>query len=68
MRMDWKSALWYFGWLAILLLSLDFWNWNETTPLIYGIPFWVISLLALTLALSAYYALFARHAWGDGSD
>jgi hypothetical protein len=64
--MGWRRVVWYGGWLMLLLFSLDYWNWGQTTPLIHGIPFWTVNLLAVTLGLSVFYALFTEHMWGGG--
>jgi hypothetical protein len=56
---------WIIGYLILFFLSLDFWNWGAATPLILGMPYWVIHSLVLTSALSLYYLLFSKYCWGD---
>ncbi|MFH1404219.1 MAG: hypothetical protein ABIH11_08130 [Candidatus Altiarchaeota archaeon] len=68
MRMDWRRNLWYSGWLALLLLSLDFWNWGSIRYMFFGIPCWVVCMLIITVLLSMYYQLFSRTVWGEDDD
>jgi hypothetical protein len=60
-----KTMPWKVGYVVIVALSLDFWNWGRTEPLILGVPYWVVAFILLNLALSAFYMSFAANAWGD---
>jgi hypothetical protein len=60
-----KTMPWVLGYALIVLLSLDFWNWGRSQPVILGMPYWVIAFILLNLTLSAYYFLFSRKYWGD---
>jgi hypothetical protein len=53
------------GYVAILLLSLDFYSWGVSEPFFAGLPFWVLMMLGLTLLLSVYYFLFSVFCWRD---
>jgi len=61
-----SNFLWYLLFVGLFLLSLDFWNWGQSEPLILGLPFWVIYLLVLTLSVSLAFYAFSRFAWRDG--
>jgi len=57
------KTLWFLIFAILFLLSIDFWAWNKTEPFIFGLPFWVIYILILTLSLSFFYYLFCRYFW-----
>ena len=59
------SVKWYFLFIALFLFSLDFWGWNQTTPLIFGLPFWVYYLIFLTLFTSGAYLIFTKYHWEE---
>ena len=54
---------WIGAFAVILILSLDFWNWGKATPLVFGMPYWIVIFILLNLALSLYYLLFSRLYW-----
>jgi len=58
-----SNVLWYLLFVGLFLLSLDFWNWGQSKPLILGLPFWVIYLLVLTLSVSLAFYAFSRFTW-----
>ncbi|MDH7517031.1 MAG: hypothetical protein QHH19_01610 [Candidatus Thermoplasmatota archaeon] len=60
-----KNFVWYFLFIGLFLLSLDFWAWNTSKPLILGLPFWVWYLLVLTLSLSLMFYVFTRFYWRE---
>jgi hypothetical protein len=51
--------------IAIFVLSLDFWNWGQATPLIFGLPYWVVYLLILTILTSLCFFLVSKFLWSD---
>ena len=59
------NVIWYLIFIGLFLLSLDFWWWGQTTPLIFGLPFWVVYLLILTLITSLAFYLFSKYYWRD---
>jgi hypothetical protein len=60
-----KNFIWYLLFIGFFLLSLDFWMWNNSKPLILGLPFWIWYLLIITLLLSVVYYLFVHFYWRD---
>ncbi len=60
-----KYALYFLAFLLIFLLSMDFWSWHASKPLIWGIPYWVVFLYTLTLMISVFYYLFSKKFWRD---
>ena len=60
-----KVLPWVMGFAAIVVLSLDFWNWGAAMPLLFGMPYWVVAFIALNLIISIYYLLFCRFYWRD---
>ncbi len=59
------NAVWYLLFIVLFLLSLDFWGWRQTNPLILGLPFWVWYLFILTLATAVAFYLFSKGHWRD---
>jgi hypothetical protein len=57
------NALWYLFFILLFLLSLDFWNWGQSKPLILGLPFWVYYLIILTLLTSLVFYAFSKFYW-----
>lgn len=60
-----KNGVWYIVFIGIFLLSLDFWWWGQAEPLMFGLPFWVVYLLILTLITSVAFYLFSKYYWRD---
>jgi hypothetical protein len=60
-----NNVIWYMFFIGLFLLSMDFWGWNQSKPLILGLPLWVIYLLILTLASSIIFYLFSKTYWED---
>jgi hypothetical protein len=58
-----KNIVWYFLFIFLFLLSLDFWNWEINLPLIFGMPFWMLYFLVLTLFTSFAFYLFSKFVW-----
>ncbi|MBN2065778.1 MAG: hypothetical protein JW771_03100 [Candidatus Thermoplasmatota archaeon] len=59
------NVVWYLLFIVLFLLSLDFWGWGQTNPLILGLPFWVWYLVILTLATAVAFYLFSKCYWGE---
>jgi len=49
--------------VALFLLSLDFWAWGQSEPLFLGLPFWVYYLFFLTIATSIAFFIFSKYNW-----
>ncbi len=56
-----------FFWLIVFLIvfsaSVDIWWWNSAQPLVFGLPFWVLYFILLTLTLSCVFYFFAKYHW-----
>lgn len=63
-----SNILWYFLFILIFILSLDYWQWNVHNPLVYGLPLWIIYFLILTILTSFVFYLFSIFYWRDNSD
>jgi hypothetical protein len=59
------NAVIYIVFTGLLLLSLDFWGWNQSKPFFIGLPFWVYYLLFLTLATSFAFLIFSKYYWEE---
>ncbi|KYK23877.1 hypothetical protein AYK24_06990 [Thermoplasmatales archaeon SG8-52-4] len=60
-----RNVIWYFVFILLFILSLDFWNWGQSKPLFFGLPFWVYYLLILTLLTSFAFYGFTKFYWRD---
>jgi hypothetical protein len=60
-----NNVVWYILIIGLFLLSMDFWGWNQSHPLIFGLPIWVVYLFILTLATSIVFYLFSNTFWED---
>ncbi|GIV63733.1 MAG: hypothetical protein KatS3mg045_1072 [Bellilinea sp.] len=60
-----RIGLWLAGWFLIILLGIDFYNWEKTPRLVAGLPDWVWFDLGLILATSLIYGVLSRVAWED---
>lgn len=60
-----KIGLWLAGWLAVILLGVDFYNWGKPPHLILGLPDWVWFDLGLILLTSLIFGLLSQHQWED---
>lgn len=60
-----SNAVWYLLFILLFLLSLDFWNWGQSKPMILGLPVWMWYLLILTLLTSLAFYAFVRFVWRE---
>ncbi len=60
-----KNFVWYLLFIGLFLLSLDFWMWKVSEPLMLGLPFWMWYLFVLTLSLSLVFYVFTRFYWRE---
>jgi len=66
LKKGYKNYVWCFiVFLALFVLSLDFWGWNSASPMFLGLPIWVYYLLFLTLSLSVFFYIIAKNVWRD---
>jgi len=60
------NAIVYLVFIGIFLLSLDFWGWDQSKPMLLGLPLWMYYLIILTLATSFAFLIFSKYYWeGD---
>jgi len=59
-----KRWLWWLVFAALMFLSIDFWDWNDDSILLF-MPLWAWYIFSLTLAISAFFALFSKYGWRD---
>jgi hypothetical protein len=57
--------LWFFVFLAIFMLAVDWWNWGHSEIMLFGLPYWILRVIVLTLVLSPVFWVFSHHLWGD---
>ena len=60
-----NKKIWIIIFSVVFLLSIDFWNWGNYHPLIFGLPFWLIYNLFLTLILSILFLFFSKIHWRE---
>jgi hypothetical protein len=60
-----KSIVWLIIFLGIFVLANDWWNWNQETSVLFGLPFWIVRIFILTIGLSPLFWAFSRSAWRD---
>jgi len=60
-----NNVIWYILFIGLFILSMDFWGWNQSNPLILGLPLWVVYLFILTLAISIVFYFFSKTYWED---
>jgi hypothetical protein len=50
---------------ALILLSLDIWNWALGGPDVVGMPYWVVWDIAMVIATGIFYLLLSLYVWRD---
>ncbi|RLI59480.1 MAG: hypothetical protein DRO67_09780 [Candidatus Asgardarchaeum californiense] len=60
-----NNAMVYVVFIGLFLLSLDFWGWDQSNPLVLGLPLWVYYILFLTLATSLAFLIFSKYYWRE---
>jgi hypothetical protein len=58
-----KRWLVLFG--ALIILSIDIWNWNTSQPILSFMPFWTWHIVILIFSYSLSFALFVKYEWRD---
>ncbi len=58
-----ENVFWYFMFILLFIFSLDFWSWNLSKPLVFGLPLWIYYLLILTLLTSVVFYVFSKIYW-----
>lgn len=56
---------WAAAWLGLIVLGVDFYNWNKTPVLWLGLPTWLWQLLAVVLLVALLYGILSRAAWEE---
>ena len=56
---------WAAAWLGLIVLGVDFYNWNKTPVLWQGLPAWLWQLLAVVLLAAVLYGVLSRAAWEE---
>ena len=60
-----KTYLWILCFIVLFLLSFDVWNWDRIYPLIFGIPFWIMYHIFLTILVSLIFYVFVKQMWSE---
>ena len=47
-----NSRNWAFVFILLIILSIDWWNWNSSNRLAEWIPWWIIYLVVIQFALA----------------
>jgi hypothetical protein len=58
-----ENAFWYLVFILLFSFSLDFWGWNKSRPVIFGLPLWIYYFLILTLLTSVVFYIFSKYFW-----
>jgi len=60
-----KDWFWWFAWLLLLGLGIDFYNWGKSGDFFLGLPLWLWQLFGLVLLIALVYGLLTRIAWEE---
>ncbi|MBN1150258.1 hypothetical protein JXA84_03435 [candidate division WOR-3 bacterium] len=55
---------WVFAWFAYVVLSFDFWDWNKSAVIIFGLPSWIYWDTFLVFSLSPVLFYLVKR-WDD---
>ncbi len=58
-----QQMLWVLLFVVCFVLAVDVWNWSYAQPRIFGLPFWIVYHLLLTISLSFIFFVFVRTHW-----
>jgi hypothetical protein len=58
-----NNIFWYLLFTLLLIFSLDFWGWNNSNPLIIGLPLWIYYFIILTILTSVAFYIFSKYIW-----
>jgi len=50
----------FYGFLAIFILAMDFWRWGKPSGLVFGFPAWVVYFIGLSVAQTALAYFWVR--------
>ena len=65
LSVKWKRAIFAGAFLVLIVLSVDFWNWGSSRPVMLGMPFWVFWDILIVLMTGVYYILLGLYIWRD---
>jgi len=60
-----KTLIWFIVFFILSILYFDFWNWGKSTPFFYGLPYWIIYHIILTILTGLVFYIFVQSIWGD---
>ncbi|MBN2380788.1 hypothetical protein JXM67_13400 [candidate division WOR-3 bacterium] len=60
-----KKLGWLTSWMVLVILSLDFFNWDRLPRLLLGLPGWLWWEVLLVLLTALVFGLLSRFAWGE---
>jgi putative flippase GtrA len=56
---------WIVAFGTLFVLSIDLWAWDWTEPSVFGLPYTIVYIIALEVALFVMFVLFNRFYWKD---
>jgi solute:Na+ symporter, SSS family len=56
----WMRNPFFYALTGIFLLAMDFWAWGKTTPVVFGIPLWMIYFIVLSSIQTAVMVAWVR--------
>jgi hypothetical protein len=62
-----KKGLWILLFIFIFFISIDIWNWGNIHPMFFGIPYWVIYHILLTISIGLAFYIFTVFNWSDNN-
>jgi len=68
MRLLENKWFWIAAFGGLFALSIDLWAWDWVEPTFFGLPYTVVYIIILEIALFILFALFNRYYWVDKED
>jgi TRAP-type C4-dicarboxylate transport system permease small subunit len=56
-----------FLFIILFISSLDYWNWNDPSIVIFGFPQWILYIIIITCFLSIGYYFIIKFLWKEES-
>jgi len=60
-----SRTLWITVFALLLVLSMDFWNWEVSKIYFDFLPVWIIRLIILQMLLAVAIYIFSKTYWGE---